>query len=286
MDVNRTEEQLNDALKKSKGGKMGGKLLALAGVAVALVGVILGGNYVLIIIGGVVLAVGEAMQGKARSKASRQAFDAMAPALIGDTLENADFSPAEHILRTEDCSIPLPSHTYCGENGYIRGLYKGLPTELCTVVLTDVDEVQREETGLWERNERVVYTGQWMACETGKILTKGMTIWPRNKLLNGRTIKTDNEAFNKRFNLSCDDEEFVLRFLSQSRMERFMALADSAFSPFAVCLRDDGRLYIAAHSGRGFFDVGKGREDPAQLRQRFAGELKWFTDVIDTFRPV
>ena len=38
MDVNRTEEQLNDALKKSKGSKMGGKLLALAGVAVALAG--------------------------------------------------------------------------------------------------------------------------------------------------------------------------------------------------------------------------------------------------------
>ena len=78
----------------------------------------------------------------------------------------------------------------------------------------------------------------------------------------------------------------VSQFLKTAVCGFFMALADSAFSPFAVCLRDDGRLYIAAHSGRGFFDVGKGREDPAQLRQRFAGELKWFTDVIDTFRPV
>ena len=48
----------------------------------------------------------------------------------------------------------------------------------------------------------------------------------------------------------------------------------------------DGRVYIAVHSGRGFFDIGKGYENPAQLRQRFAHELRWFTDMIDAFRGV
>ena len=69
-------------------------------------------------------------------------------------------------------------------------------------------------------------------------------------------------------------------------MERILRLADSAFSEFAVTLSGDGRLYIAAHSGHSFFDAGKGRETPDALRQRFTRELKWFTDVIDTFRPV
>lgn len=94
------------------------------------------------------------------------------------------------------------------------------------------------------------------------------------------------EDFNKRFNLSCDDEQWALRFLNQSRMERILRLADSAFSEFAVTLCGDGRLYIAAHSGHSFFDAGKGRETPDALRQRFTRELTWFTDVIDTFRPV
>ncbi len=48
----------------------------------------------------------------------------------------------------------------------------------------------------------------------------------------------------------------------------------------------DGRLYIAVHSGHGFFDIGKGHENPTQLRQRFACERKWFTDMIDAFRDV
>jgi len=71
---------------------------------------------------------------------------------------------------------------------------------------------------------------------------------------------------------------------SPSRMERILALADSSIGKFAVNLNSDGRLYIAVHSGRGFFDLDKGRENPAQLRERFARELRWFTDMIEAFR--
>ena len=106
------------------------------------------------------------------------------------------------------------------------------------------------------------------------------------KLLNARTIKTGDESFDRQFNLSSGDEAEALRILSASRLERLMRLADTGFGKYAVNLNTDGKLYIAVHSGRGFFDTGKGRESPEQLRQRFAGELKWFTDVIDTFRPL
>mgnify|MGYP007028395213 CR=1 FL=1 len=42
-----TDEQLAQELRKSKGGKLGGKLLSLLGGAVAIAGIILGGNIVL-----------------------------------------------------------------------------------------------------------------------------------------------------------------------------------------------------------------------------------------------
>ena len=87
-----------------------------------------------------------------------------------------------------------------------------------------------------------------------------------------KTIKTGNEAFDKRFHLSSDDAQAALRILTPGRMERILALADSSFGKFAVNLDRDGRLYIAVHSGRGFFDIGKARENQAQLRLRFARE--------------
>ncbi len=288
-DMNMTDGHLAQELCKSKGGKLGGKILSLLGVVIAVVGIILGGNLVLIIIGGVVLALGQMVQSKSKEQAGRQTFDSIAPDIVGTAFENVQMNPAPHLLDAEDTNIPLPGHTYCSGSGYVRGIYQGLTTELCTVRLTEVSEFQREETGLWEKNEQEVYTGQWMLCQMNREFSTWLTIWPRDrldKLLRAKTIKTGNETFDKRFNLSSDDEAAALRILSLGRMERILALADSSIGKFAVNLNSDGRLYLAVHSGRGFFDIGKGRETPEQLRQRFARELKWFTDMIDAFRDV
>ena len=285
--TNMTDEQLAQELRKSKGGKLGGKILLLLGVVIAVVGIILGGNIALIVLGGVVLALGQAVQGKSKDKASQQTFDAIAPDIVSAALENVQMNPTPHLLDAKDTNIPLPSHTHCSGSGYVRGTYQGLTTELCTVRLTEVSEVQREEAGMWEKNEREVYTGQWILCELGLEFQTWLTIWPRDKmdkLFNARTIKTGNEMFDKRFNLSSDDEAATLRILTPGRMERILTLADSSIGKFAVNLNPDGRLYLAVHSGRGFFDIGKGRETPEQLRQRFARELRWFTDMIDAFR--
>jgi len=286
---NMTDEQLAQQLRKSKGGKLGGKILSLLGVVIAVVGIILGGNIALIVLGGVVLALGQAVQGKSKDRAGQQTFDAIAPDIVSAALENVQMSPTPHLLDAEDTNIPLPSHTHCSGSGYVRRPYRGLTTELCTVRLTEVSEVQREETGLWEKNEQPVYTGQWMLCELGQEFPTWLTIWPRerlDKLFSAKTIKTGSEVFDKRFNLSSDDAQAALRLLTPGRIEQILALADSSFGKFAVNLNRDGRLYLAVHSGRSFFDIGKGRETPEQLRQRFARELRWFTDMIDTFRSV
>ena len=285
--ITMTDEQLAQELRKSKGGKLGGKLLSLLGGAVAIAGILLGGNIVLILLGGVVLALGQAVQGKSKAHADGRAFNAIAPEIIGACFENVQMNPVPPLLDANDTNIPLPSHTHCSGSGYIRGTYRGLTTELCTVRLTEVSEVQREETGLWEKNEQEVYTGQWMLCRLNREFPTWLTIWPRDrldKLFSSKTIQTGNEGFDKRFNLSSDDEAAALRILSPGRIERILALADSSIGKFAVNLNSDGRLYIAVHSGRGFFDLDKGRENPAQLRERFARELRWFTVMIEAFR--
>ena len=286
---NMTDEALSQQLRRSRGGKWGGKLLSLLGVVIAVAGILLGGNLVLIVLGGIVLALGQAVQSRSKEQAGQQAFDAMAPDIAGTVLENVQMSPTPHLLDAEDTNIPLPRHTYCSGSGYVRGTYRGLTTELCTVRLTEVSEVLREETGLWEKNEREVYTGQWLLCQLNREFPTWLTIWPReklDKLFSAKTIKTGSEVFDKRFILTGGDEAAVLRILSPNRLERLLALSDASFGKFAVNLNPDGRLYLAVHNGRGFFELGRGRENPAQLRERFVRELTWFTDMIDVFRSV
>ena len=286
---NMTDEALSQQLRRSRGGKWGGKLLSLLGVVIAVAGILLGGNLVLIVLGGIVLALGQAVQSRSKEQTGQQTFDAMAPGIAGAVLENVQMNPTPPLLNAEDTNIPLPRHTYCSGSGYIRGAYRGSTTELCTIKLTEEDEFLREETGLWEKNEREVYTGQWMLCQLNREFPTWLTIWPRgalDKLSGAGTIKTGSEAFDKRFLLTGGDEAAVLRILTPSRLERLLALADASFGKFAINLNPDGRLYLAVHSGRGFFQIGKGRETPAQLRERFVRELTWFTDMIDVFRSV
>ena len=221
-DMNMTDEHLAQELRKSKGGKLCGKILSLLGGVVAITGIILGGNIVLIIIGGVILGLGQMVQGKSKDKVSQQTFEAIAPDIVSAAFENVQMNPTPHLLDAEDTNIPLPSHTHCSSSGYVRGMYRNLTTELCTVKLTDVDEFQREETGMWEKNEREVYTGQWLLCELNREFPTWLTIWPReglDKLFSAKTIKTGNEVFDKRFNLSSDDEAAALRILTPHRAD-------------------------------------------------------------------
>ena len=284
---NMTDEALSQQLRRSRGGKWGGKLLSPLGGASAVAGILLGGYLVLIVLGGIVLALGQAVQSRSREQAGQQTFDAMAPDIAGTVLENVQMNPTPPLLNAEDTNIPLPRHTYCSGSGYIRGVYRGSTTELCTIKLTEEDEFLREETGLWEKNEREVYTGQWLLCQLNREFPTWLTIWPRDtlgKLLRVKTIKTGNDDFDKRFNLTSGNEAAALRILTPKRIERVLTLADASFGKFAVNLNPDGRLYLAVHSGRGFFQIGRGRENPAQLRERFARELRWFTDMIEAFR--
>ncbi len=283
-----TDRQLAKEMRKGKQGGAGGKLLIGLGAVVVLIGIIMNGSIPVVIVGVLIAGLGEWLKGKSKGSADRQVYDNIVPDVVNAVFDNVQMEPSSHLLDAKDTNIPLPDHTHCSGSGYVRGTYHGLTTELCTVTLTDVKEFQREETGLWEKNAQVVYTGQWMLCQLGREFPTWLTIWPRDrldKLFNSRTIKTENEDFNKKFNLSSDDEQAALRILNPSRMERLMKLAETS-GKFALNLNTDGRLYIACHCDRGFFDIGKGREKPDALRQRFAGELKRFTDMIDTFRPL
>ena len=106
-----TDEQLSQQLRKSKGGKWGGMLLSLLGGVLVLAGIVQGGNLVLIVVGAVILALGQTAKGESKEQAGRQTFDAMAPDVVSTVFENIQMDPTPHILDAKDTNIPLPGHT-------------------------------------------------------------------------------------------------------------------------------------------------------------------------------
>ena len=235
---------------------MGKRLLSILGLLIAIVGIVFGGNLVLVLVGCVILGLGQLIKDKEDNSTSdyNESF--------GKYFEDVKMNPDTHMLNVSDTNIPLPKHDYCSGSGYVQGKYKGLDVEFCTIKLTDVTEVLRDETGLWEKNENTVYTGEWMLCKLDCKFKTWLTIYHRN-VLDKQTIKTGNEAFDKKFNVTCGDEKLALEILNANRLERIMALSNHKFS---INLNEDGRLYIAAHSFKNMND------------------LKWFVDMIDVFR--
>ena len=235
---------------------MGKRLLSILGLLIAIVGSVFGGNLILVIVGCVILGLGQMIKDKEDNGLNMN--------VVHEFFEDVKINPESHILNVGDTNIPLPKHDYCSGSGYVQGKYKGLDVELCTIKLTDVTEVLRDETGLWEKNENTVYTGEWMLCNLNQRFNTWLTIYPRS-LLDKQSIKTGNEAFDKKFNLTCGDEKLALEILDSNRLEQIMALLNRKFS---INLNEDGRLYMAIHDGRGFN----------------AENLQWFVDMIDVFR--
>lgn len=233
---------------------MGKRLLSILGLLIAIVGIVFGGNLILVIVGCVILGLGQMIKDKEDNELNMN--------VVHEFFEDVKMNPESHILNVSDTNIPLPKHDYYSGSGYVQGKYKGLDVGFCTIKLTDVTEVLRDETGLWEKNENTVYTGEWMLCKLDQRFNTWLTIYPRS-LLDKQTIKTGNEAFDKKFNVTCGDEKLALEILDSNRLERIMALSNHKFS---INLNEDGRLYIAAHSFKNMND------------------LKWFVDMIDVFR--
>lgn len=235
---------------------MGKRLLSILGLLIAIVGIVFGGNLILVIVGCVILGLGQMIKDKEDNELNMN--------VVHEFFEDVKINPESHILNVSDTNIPLPKHDYCSGSGYVQGKYKGLDVELCTIKLTDVTEVLRDETGLWEKNENTVYTGEWMLCKLDQRFNTWLTIYPRN-LLDKQTIKTGNEAFDKKFNLCYGDEELALEILDSNRLEKIMALSNRKFS---INLNEDGRFYMAIHDGHGFNSEN----------------LQWFVDMVDVFR--
>lgn len=235
---------------------MGKRLLSILGLLIAIVGIVFGGNLVLVIVGCVILGLGQMIKDKEDNELNMN--------VVHEFFEDVKMNPESHILNVSDTNIPLPKHDYCSGSGYVQGKYKGLDVELCTIKLTDVTEILRDETGLWEKNENTVYTGEWMLCKLDQRFNTWLTIYTRS-LLDKQSIKTGNETFDKKFNLCCGDEKLVFEILDSNRLERIIALSNHNFS---INLNEDGRLYMAIHGGHGFNSEN----------------LQWFVDMIDVFR--
>ena len=127
--------------------------------------------------------------------------------------------------------------------------------------------------------------------ERVKITGLGQNVNRKNKLtllcsmaIGG--IKTESEAFNQRFMIQSQSQHDAFYILTPHMMEYILSMDAKGGGDTYMRFLREGKVHIAINSGRNAFEMGSLNTDVAALRQKFVGEIRYVTDIIDELRLV
>ena len=211
--------------------------------------------------------------------------------VLREVFENVEYDPFGRIpdgtVRGAGMVFPFAYDSVRGSD-HIKAVYRGLQLELGDVELYAADSYYDEELQQWKENEKRVFKGQWLVCDFGKTLSGEVHLSENARALRrqhkGDRVETESAAFNARFLVTAEDARAARDVLTPHRMEYILAAADRSGGEVYMDFLRGGQLHVAVQTGRDFFELGKSAADVRQLRQKFLGELRWFTDIVDALR--
>ena len=201
---------------------------------------------------------------------------------LGDTVE---YSPLGTI---NPGPMVFPFSYNCVEGSdHIKAVYHGLKIELGDISLINESEFTDPDDGHTEKQSLLYFKGQWLTCDFGKELAGEVYIsecGKKDRRYIKNNITMDNEQFSKRFCVSASNPQEAFYILTPHMMEYITAMADKSGGAVYMSFLRNGKMHVAVQTGRDFFELGKTNTDAETLRQKFLGELRWFTDIVDTLR--
>ena len=279
-----TNEQLEAELQSLRSKATVAKILTYGSGAAAILCFITGLIPVAIVF--IVLAlVGGYQLEKNSSRLKKILSDNVISSVLKEALGDAvEYNPWGKI---NPGSMVFPFSYNCADGSdHIKAVYHGVNVELGDIELIDESEVTDEE-GRTERTRNTQFKGQWLTCDFGKELAGEVYISERTKKTRKNLksdVTMDNEQFAKRFCVRANDPQEAYYILTPHMMEYIISIADKSGGTVYMSFLRDGKLHVAVQTGRDFFELGKNNANVEELRQKFLGELRWFTDIVDTLR--
>lgn len=233
----------------------------------------------------VLLLVGGYLYSKSAGVAKKLLSDNVTSVVLKEVLGDAvEYNPWGKI---NPGSMLFPFSYNCTDGSdHIKAVYNGLNIELGDIELIDETE-DIDEDGHTNTRKDTVFKGQWLTCDFGKELAGQVYIseWTKkDRRMMKSNVTMDNEQFSKRFCVRADHPQEAYYILTPHMMEYILTMADKSGGTVYLSFLRDGKMHIAVKTGRDFFELGKSNANVEELRQKYLGELRWFTDMIDTLR--
>ena len=234
-----------------------GKFFSGLGLVIAAIGAGFGGAVPVIVAGVVILLIGGLMGSAGGKKLQDAAQGGLAQAAMEQVLEEAEYRPGAHISNEKyaESGLGLPKADNMGSSGLVCGKYHGRPLEISNLELSNTLAYQNPETEVWEDRELPIFKGQ----------------------LGRDSFNSENPEFDRRFSIQYDNPAAVQSVLSPRVMDQLLKMGSVYLS-----VKADGRVFAAIQTVDLLFGAGKGRAD--SLTQRFVGQLRVFTDLLDALK--
>ena len=243
---------------------------------------------VLIGLGIAVAALAQWQKGRAEKAHREQAQTTSVRPALQSVFDTADYQPDARLSNLDITPMQLLLHQdyhYVDGCDKITATHHGVSVLLGNVRLMETETFRDEETNLERTNEKEVWQGLMLTCKVGHAFPAGFAIAPRGKmdgLLRYADMKTENEAFDKRFTVKTDNPEAALLTLTPQMQEKILDAANASPGAFFVTFCQDGRVSAAVRTGRNFFVPDK----KAEGGERLAENLRKILAIIDEADPI
>ena len=238
---------------------------------------------------GVILLVAVLVSGYQLSNATSTLKKTLSDNIISSVIKEALGDDVEYNPwgRINPGSMVFPfSYNTADGSDHIKAVYNGLNIELGDIELIDEQEYT-DEDGHTETSRISQFKGQWLTCDFGKELAGEVYIseWGKKDRKRMKSnVTMDNEQFSNRFCVRANNPQEAYCILTPNMMEYIISMADKSGGIVYLSFLRGGKMHVAVKSGRDFYELGKSNANVEELRQKFLGELRWFTDIVDTLR--
>lgn len=284
---NMTDEQLETALSNHRRSSRRFKILTyIFGVATIL---LFGTSLIPIAIVCLVLTFIFGYQLSRHSEALKKTLGSnVINEVLEEVFETVEYNPFGKISSISSAGMVFPfRYDKLQGSDYIKATYRGLNVELSDVELINAEELI-DADGNVDRSENTVFRGQWLICDFGKELSGEVHISGKSKKSYGVSIsgnvKMENERFNRQFFVNAQNPQEAYYILTPHMMDYILTMSEKSGGTVYMSFLRDGKLHIAVQTGRDFFELGGSKVNIESLRNKFLGELHWFTDIIDELR--
>lgn len=239
-------------------------------------------------------AVFAVMSASAGSKAKNLLANNITRDILMEVFDECIYA-AEYCLPAETLreAALIPNWDTVTGSDLISAKYKGHTINFSDIELSE--KVEREDSdGNTSTTHETKFKGQWMILELDRAVPAKLRLRENmersgkiskkifgERIENKSDVKTENEAFNKRFQILTEDAHSAFYILTPHFMEFILSADDAANTHTYLCFIED-RVHIACDTGKDSFELQK--NDGAnleQIRMRMRSELRYITRVAD-----